>query len=67
MFVHATIKMAGGRSKTDKKALCDEIFNTIKEHFADLFEKRYIALSMELYEFRVPTYKYNNIHARFKE
>lgn len=66
-FVHATLKLGGGRSEADKKALCDGLFDTVKKHFADLYEKRYLALSMELYEFTSPTYKQNNIHTRYKK
>lgn len=66
-FVHATLKIGSGRSVADKNAACDEIFEVIKAHFADLFAKRYLALSMELSEFTTATYKHNNIHTRFKK
>jgi len=66
-FVHATLKLGGGRTEEDKKALCDDLFQTIKDHFAEIYEKRYLALSMELYEFTNPTYKQNNIHTRYKK
>ncbi|MFK2826461.1 5-carboxymethyl-2-hydroxymuconate Delta-isomerase [Bacillus sp. B190/17] len=67
-FVHAVLKIGAGRSEADKKAACDELFEMIKEHFAELFEKRYLALSMELIEFsEAGTYKHNNIHARYKK
>jgi 5-carboxymethyl-2-hydroxymuconate isomerase len=67
-FVHATLKIGAGRSEADKKAICDELFEVIKAHFAYLFAKRYLALSMELIEFsEAGTYKHNNIHARFKK
>lgn len=39
----------------------------IKEHFAQLYATRPLALSMELYEFdEAGTYKHNNIHARYR-
>lgn len=66
-FVHAILKIGSGRSEEDKKRVCDEIFNTIKSHFAALFASRYLALSMELVEFDRPTYKHNNIHDRYKK
>ncbi len=51
-----------------KNKVCDELFAAIKDHFADLFAKRYLALSLELNEFSEGgTYKHNNIHARFKK
>lgn len=65
-FVHAMLKIGGGRSEEDKKVVCDELFDTLKSHFATLFDKRYLALSMELVEFTRSTYKHNNIHARYK-
>ncbi|KMY55229.1 5-carboxymethyl-2-hydroxymuconate isomerase [Bacillus sp. FJAT-27231] len=67
-FVHAALKIGAGRSEEVKKAVCDELFAVIKKHFADLFAKRYLALSMELIEFsEAGTYKQNNIHARYKK
>jgi 5-carboxymethyl-2-hydroxymuconate isomerase len=67
-FVHATLKIGGGRLEEDKKATCDELFNVIKEHFSDQFASRYLALSLELFEFsEAGTYKHNNIHKRFKK
>ncbi|MDQ0175352.1 5-carboxymethyl-2-hydroxymuconate Delta-isomerase [Bacillus chungangensis] len=67
-FVHVALKIGAGRSETDKKTACDELFDVIKDHFAVLFTKRYLALSMELIEFsEAGTYKQNNIHARYRK
>ncbi len=67
-FVHATLKIGAGREPAAKKRVCDELFEMMKAHFADLFAKRYLALSMELYEFdEGGTYKHNNVHARFRK
>ncbi|HZG72030.1 MAG TPA: 5-carboxymethyl-2-hydroxymuconate Delta-isomerase [Chondromyces sp.] len=67
-FVHATLKIGAGRSEEDKKATCDEIFALMKEHFNKLYDERYLALSLELFEFsEAGTYKYNNIHNRFRK
>ncbi|GIO20427.1 5-carboxymethyl-2-hydroxymuconate isomerase [Oceanobacillus oncorhynchi subsp. incaldanensis] len=66
-FVHATLKLGSGRTEEDKKALCDDLFLTIKDHFADIYKKRYLALSLELHELTNPTYKHNNIHSRYKK
>lgn len=66
-FVHAILKIGAGRSEKDKKTTCDELFEVMKEHFAELFAHRYLALSMELSELsEAGTYKHNNIHQRFK-
>jgi 5-carboxymethyl-2-hydroxymuconate isomerase len=67
-FVHCNLKIGSGRTEEQKKKVCDELFSAIQEHFADLFAKRYLALSLELNEFSESgTYKHNNIHARFKK
>lgn len=67
-FVHVTLKIGSGRSDAQKKKACDELFEAIKTHFASLYEKRYLALSMELLEFSESgTYKQNNIHARYRK
>lgn len=66
-FVHATLKIGAGRAALAKKAAGDAVFAVIKDHFAELFARRYLALSMEIYEFDEDgTYKHNNVHARFK-
>jgi 5-carboxymethyl-2-hydroxymuconate isomerase len=67
-FVHGTLKIGAGRTPAVKKRVCDELFDMMKAHFAALFAKRYLALSMELYEFdEGGTYKHNNVHARFRK
>lgn len=67
-FVHATLKIGAGRDEAVKKRACDALFDMIKDHFAALYAKRYLALSMELVEFNEGgSYKHNNVHARFKK
>lgn len=66
-FVHVVLKIGAGRPEEMKNAACAELFEILKYHFSILFEKRYLALSMELIEFsEAGTYKHNNIHARYK-
>jgi 5-carboxymethyl-2-hydroxymuconate isomerase len=66
-FVHVTFKIGAGRTEAQKKKVCDELFDMMKAHFKALFDSRYLALSMELYEFdERGTYKHNNVHARFR-
>jgi 5-carboxymethyl-2-hydroxymuconate isomerase len=67
-FVHATFKFGAGRSEAIKKRTAEALFEMMKAHFAALFAKRYLALSLELYEFdEEGTMKHNNIHARYKK
>lgn len=67
-FVHATLKIGGGRSEEAKKKAGDELFKMISEHFAAIYQKRTLALSMEIVEFsEAGTWKQNNIHARYKK
>jgi 5-carboxymethyl-2-hydroxymuconate isomerase len=67
-FVHATFKIGAGRTEEQKKKVCDDLFEVMKAHFEPIFATRYLALSMELYEYDVRgTYKHNNVHARFKK
>ncbi len=67
-FVHATLKIGAGRDPAVKKKACDDLFTMLKAHFADLYARRSLALSMELYEFdEGGTYKHNNIHARYRK
>ncbi len=66
-FVHGTLKIGSGRTAEEKKKVGDELFAMMEAHFAPLFSKRYLALSMELGEFsEAGTWKHNNIHARFR-
>lgn len=65
-FVHATLKVGAGRSEAALREAGDELFEMIKAHFADIFARRGLALSMEISEFsEAGTWKQNNIHARY--
>lgn len=67
-FVHATLKIGAGRSEETKKKTGDDLFRMITEHFAAIFEKRTLALSLEIVEFsEAGTWKQNNIHARYRK
>jgi len=67
-FMHVTFKIGAGRTDAQKKKVCDDLFEAIKAHLAPLFASRYLALSMELYEYdERGTYKHNNVHARFRK
>jgi 5-carboxymethyl-2-hydroxymuconate isomerase len=67
-FVHAILKIGAGRSDAAKQATCTGLFDIMKVHFAALFARQGLALSLELNEFsEAGTLKYNNLHARFKK
>ena len=66
-FVHAILKIGAGRSDNAKQATCSGLFDIMKAHFAELFARRGLALSLELNEFgESGTLKHNNLHAHFK-
>ncbi|NBJ71174.1 MULTISPECIES: 5-carboxymethyl-2-hydroxymuconate Delta-isomerase [Clostridia] len=64
-FIHATLKLGKGRTEAEKKRLCDDLFTAMTDHLTAVFKVRYLAISLELYEFTFPTYKLNNIHHRY--
>lgn len=67
-FVHATVKIGAGRSPEARQKTGDDLFDMMKAHFAALYDKRYLALSLELVEFsEAGTWKHNNIHARYRK
>jgi 5-carboxymethyl-2-hydroxymuconate isomerase len=67
-FVHATLKIGGGRSPEARQKTGDDLFLMIMEHFAELYARRGLALSLEIAEFsEAGTWKQNNIHARYKK
>jgi 5-carboxymethyl-2-hydroxymuconate isomerase len=66
-FVHATLKIGAGRDEATRQRAGDALFAVMQAHFAALYERRYLALSLELVEFsEAGTWKHNNVHARFK-
>jgi 5-carboxymethyl-2-hydroxymuconate isomerase len=66
-FVHAILKLGAGRSDAAKQATCAGLFDIMKTHFAEQFDKQGLALSLELNEFsEAGTLKHNNLHARLK-
>jgi len=67
-FVHATLKIGAGRSLEAKKKTGDDLFRMMTEHFAELYRRRSLALSLEILEFsEAGTWKQNNIHARYRK
>jgi 5-carboxymethyl-2-hydroxymuconate isomerase len=66
-FLHANLKIAAGRSEEVKRATGDALFDVVKEHFAEMFERQGLALSLEINEFsEAGAWKHNNLHARLQ-
>ncbi|WP_078393528.1 5-carboxymethyl-2-hydroxymuconate Delta-isomerase [Shouchella patagoniensis] len=66
-FVHLTLKIGAGRSMAEKQHTCSELFDVLVDYFRDEFNKRGLALSLELSEFsKGGTLKKNSIHTRYK-
>jgi 5-carboxymethyl-2-hydroxymuconate isomerase len=64
-FVVLTCKIGVGRPAEVRKAFFDATFKLMKAHFAELFAKR--PLSITLYVEEIPegtSYKHNNLHKR---
>lgn len=66
-FVHLTLKIGAGRSPEQKQKAGDALFAMLREHFAAIFARRFLALSLEIVEFsEAGTWKQNNIHGRYQ-
>lgn len=66
-FVHIVVKLAAGRPADFKTRFFNELFDIVKAHFAELIERRYLALSMYVEEVdEAGSFKLNNIHRKFK-
>ncbi|GAF13014.1 5-carboxymethyl-2-hydroxymuconate delta-isomerase [Bacillus sp. JCM 19046] len=66
-FVHLTLKIGAGRTKTEKDHTCTALFAVLTDHFSKTFTQRSLALSLELYEFGTDgTLKKNTIHERYR-
>jgi 5-carboxymethyl-2-hydroxymuconate isomerase len=67
-FVHAVLKIGAGRSDAAKSATKAGLFDIMKAHFADEYQKQGLALSLEFAEFSESgTLKHNNLHARLRK
>lgn len=66
-FVHATLRVGGGRSTETLKATGDALLAALKQHFAQLYEQQGLALSLAVEEFGpLGTWKQNNLHERLR-
>jgi 5-carboxymethyl-2-hydroxymuconate isomerase len=66
-FVHARLIVGAGRGAATLEATGAALFEAMKAHFADLFARQGLALSLEVGEFSESgTWKHNNLHARMR-
>lgn len=65
-FVHGHLKIGKGRTEQQLKKVCDELFELMQASFAQVFDKRGFALSLEYSEFANGTWKSNNLHQRYR-
>lgn len=67
-FVNITVKMGAGRPAEFKARFFGELFEKVKVHFAALYERRFLALSLYVEEAdEAGSFKHNNIHKRFRK
>ncbi|HEX7761612.1 MAG TPA: 5-carboxymethyl-2-hydroxymuconate Delta-isomerase [Caulobacteraceae bacterium] len=67
-FVNITVKMGAGRSTEFKQRFFSRLFDKVKAHFAELFDRRFLALSLYVEEAdEAGSFKHNNIHQRFRK
>jgi 5-carboxymethyl-2-hydroxymuconate isomerase len=66
-FVNITVTMGAGRPDDFRKQFFGEMFEIVKDHFAKLFARRHLALSLYVNQAdEAGSFKHNNIHARLK-
>ncbi|MEQ4531464.1 MAG: 5-carboxymethyl-2-hydroxymuconate Delta-isomerase [Mixta sp.] len=66
-FAHMTLKIGHGRSQQELEPVMNALFTLVKNHFAALMERRYLALSLVLEELHPQfNFKQNNVHALFR-
>jgi len=67
-YVHASLKVGAGRKAETLRATGDAVFDIMKTHFAALYARSGLALSLDLEEFgEAGTWKHNNLHARYRK
>jgi 5-carboxymethyl-2-hydroxymuconate isomerase len=67
-FINITVKMGAGRSAEFKRDFFNGLFEQVKTHFAGLYARRYLALSMYVEEAdEAGSFKHNNLHTRFRK
>ena len=65
-FVYLQLRMANGRTSATHASVGDALLKTTQTHFADIFDKRHIGITLQVDE-GTPVYdaKHSNLHPLF--
>ena len=68
-FVYINVRIAPGRSEAMKKMAGDNLLECVQSHFAPLFDKRPIGITLQIDESPGQVYdaKHSNLHALFNK
>jgi 5-carboxymethyl-2-hydroxymuconate isomerase len=68
-FVYLNLRMANGRSETVKKTAGDGLLATVKQHFAPIFERERIGITLQIDESPGQVYdgKHSGLHPLFNK
>jgi 5-carboxymethyl-2-hydroxymuconate isomerase len=67
-FVYLQLRMANGRTTATHASVGDALLKTAQTHFADIFDKRHIGITLQIDE-GMPVYdaKHSNLHPLFNK
>jgi 5-carboxymethyl-2-hydroxymuconate isomerase len=67
-FVYLQLRMANGRTSATHASVGDALLKTTQAHFADIFDKRHIGITLQVDE-GAPAYdaKHSNLHPLFNK
>ncbi|WP_418130300.1 5-carboxymethyl-2-hydroxymuconate Delta-isomerase [Variovorax sp. 375MFSha3.1] len=68
-FVYLNLRMAAGRSEAVKKRAGDDLLAAVRAHFAPIFDKRHIGITLQIDESPGQVYdgKHSNLHPLFNK
>jgi 5-carboxymethyl-2-hydroxymuconate isomerase len=68
-FVYLNLRMAAGRSEAVKKKAGDDLLAAVRAHFAPIFDRRHIGITLQIDESPGQVYdgKHSNLHPLFNK
>jgi len=68
-FVYLNLRMAAGRSEAVKKRAGDDLLAAVRAHFAPIFDKHHIGITLQIDESPGQVYdgKHSNLHPLFNK